>query len=125
MRFSTEASAHFSASAACCRANGSEKRQDGAPAQPGAPCFSQAFFGERKDAVFLAGQILGRRKATLFLAGGTGCGFSRGFLREDAGKNRIDVAKLALQIKCLRQRLRVEIFRDARIAGDTLAKIGV
>ena len=44
---------------------------------------------------------------------------------ENAIEDRIDVAKLAIQIERVRQRGRVEILRNARVSGDSIAEARV
>src|ERR1700684_2014741 len=66
-----------------------------------------------------------RRYQTLSGGGFLAAGLARGMRAEDAIENRIDVTELAIQIEGVRQRGRIEIFRDARIVGDAIAKARV
>src|SRR5258707_12748902 len=92
---------------------------------PPKPATSSAWSKSRRGVCQAIGVEKEEWAGRLFFAGGTGRGFSRRLFREHARKNRIDMANLPLQIKCMRKRLRVKKFRDARVAGNSLAKGGI
>src|SRR5580704_11730285 len=66
-----------------------------------------------------------RRYRTLSAGGFLMGGFAGTMRAENAIEDRIDVAKLAIQIERVRQRGRVEILRNARVSGDSIAEARV